>query len=182
MKILTRFIDATLKLQVNQSNSAVDEPRERKFLGFSFPSVAVGTTTADGPPGGQGSRPPGAPQNVACGLPALRSSEVVLKRRDGLQLPVRAMQLESQQRKVLLNPLEMHPRDHPFPAPAAQHFPPVTLHGSMDPLQCPEVPCNAVVRIVTAKHLIEVVRVFPDRQVPTTPDLVLQVHERAAKS
>jgi hypothetical protein len=69
------------------------------------------------------------------------------------------MQLGSQQREVLLNPLEMHPRDHPFPAPAAQHFVPVTLHGSVDPLQCPEVPGNAVVNIVTAQHLIEVVLV-----------------------
>jgi hypothetical protein len=52
----------------------------------------------------------------------------------------------------------------------------------MDALQCPEVPGNAVVRIVTAKDLIEVVRLFPDRQVPPPPHLVLQVHERASKS
>ena len=36
MKSLTRFIHAKLKLQVNQSKSAVAEPWERKFLGFSF--------------------------------------------------------------------------------------------------------------------------------------------------
>jgi RNA-directed DNA polymerase len=36
MKSLTRFIHTKLKLQVNQSQSAVAEPRERKFLGFSF--------------------------------------------------------------------------------------------------------------------------------------------------
>jgi RNA-directed DNA polymerase len=36
MKSLTRFISAKLKLQVNQSKSAVAEPWERKFLGFSF--------------------------------------------------------------------------------------------------------------------------------------------------
>ncbi len=36
MKSLTRFISAKLKLQVNQSKSAVAEPWERKFVGFSF--------------------------------------------------------------------------------------------------------------------------------------------------
>ena len=40
MKSLTRFISAKLKLQVNQSKSAVAEPWERKFLGFSFTSSA----------------------------------------------------------------------------------------------------------------------------------------------
>ena len=36
MKSLTRFISTKLKLQMNQSKSAVAEPWERKFLGFSF--------------------------------------------------------------------------------------------------------------------------------------------------
>ncbi len=36
MKNLTRFISTKLKLRVNQSKSAVAEPWERKFLGFSF--------------------------------------------------------------------------------------------------------------------------------------------------
>ena len=36
MKSLTRFIRTKLKLQVNQSKSAVAKPWERKFLGFSF--------------------------------------------------------------------------------------------------------------------------------------------------
>jgi len=36
MKSLTRFISTKLKLQVNQAKSAVAEPWERKFLGFSF--------------------------------------------------------------------------------------------------------------------------------------------------
>src|SRR5579862_1498699 len=97
---------------------------------------------------------PRLPQNVACGFPALRSSEVASQHRDSLQLPVGEIQLWSQQRKLLLNPLETRPPNHPFPTPAAQHFAPVALHGSMDPLQCPKVPGNAVVRIVTAKHLI----------------------------
>jgi hypothetical protein len=38
------------------------------------------------------------------------------------------------------------PPDLPLPTPAAQHFAPVTFHGTMDPLQCPYVPSNAVVR------------------------------------
>jgi len=36
MKSLTRFIHTKLKLKVNESKSAVAEPWERKFLGFSF--------------------------------------------------------------------------------------------------------------------------------------------------
>jgi RNA-directed DNA polymerase len=42
MESLTRFIRTKLNLQVNQSKSAVAEPWERKFLGFSF-------TTAESP-------------------------------------------------------------------------------------------------------------------------------------
>jgi len=36
MKSVTRFLTTKLKLKVNESKSAVAEPRERKFLGFSF--------------------------------------------------------------------------------------------------------------------------------------------------
>jgi RNA-directed DNA polymerase len=39
MKSLTRFIRTKLHLQVNPSKSAVAEPWERKFLGFSFTSA-----------------------------------------------------------------------------------------------------------------------------------------------
>jgi len=38
MQSLTRFITTKLKLQVNEQKSAVAEPWERKFLGFSFTS------------------------------------------------------------------------------------------------------------------------------------------------
>jgi RNA-directed DNA polymerase len=38
MQSITRFISDQLKLQVNQSKSAVARPAERKFLGFSFTS------------------------------------------------------------------------------------------------------------------------------------------------
>jgi RNA-directed DNA polymerase len=36
MKSLTRFITQKLKLKVNETKSAVAQPQERKFLGFSF--------------------------------------------------------------------------------------------------------------------------------------------------
>jgi RNA-directed DNA polymerase len=39
MESLKRFISTKLKLKVNESKSAVAEPRERKFLGFSTPWV-----------------------------------------------------------------------------------------------------------------------------------------------
>jgi RNA-directed DNA polymerase len=40
MRSLTHFIHTQLKLKVNESKSAVAEPRERKFLGFSFTNSA----------------------------------------------------------------------------------------------------------------------------------------------
>jgi RNA-directed DNA polymerase len=36
MKSVTRFITQQLKLKVNESKSAVAQPQQRKFLGFSF--------------------------------------------------------------------------------------------------------------------------------------------------
>ncbi len=38
MKSVTQFITQTLKLKVNETESAVARPQERKFLGFSFTS------------------------------------------------------------------------------------------------------------------------------------------------
>src|SRR3989442_10484658 len=94
--------------------------------------LAVGTTIADRPPGGRRRLPaPRLPQNVACRFPALRSSEVASQRGDSLQLRVREIQLWSQQRKPLLDLLELLPPDLPLPTPAAQHFAPVTFHGPM---------------------------------------------------
>jgi hypothetical protein len=40
MESVKRFITTKLKLQVNESKSAVAKPQERKFLGFS-PTFAV---------------------------------------------------------------------------------------------------------------------------------------------
>ena len=36
MESVTRFITQELKLKVNETKSAVAQPQERKFLGFSF--------------------------------------------------------------------------------------------------------------------------------------------------
>ena len=41
MESLTRFITTQLKLKVNQQKSAVAQPWERKFLGFSFTNAGV---------------------------------------------------------------------------------------------------------------------------------------------
>src|SRR5260370_27713767 len=38
MESVTHFITHRLKLKVNQAKSAVAQPRQRKFLGFSFTS------------------------------------------------------------------------------------------------------------------------------------------------
>src|SRR6516164_5265974 len=106
------------------------------------------------------------PQNAACRFPALRSSEVASQHGDSLQLRVREIQLWSQQRSPLLDLMKVFPPNRALPAAAAQHSAPIALHGPMDSLQCPEVPGNAVVRIVTAKHLVEVSNLLRDWLVP----------------
>ena len=72
------------------------------------------------------------------------------------------MQLWSKQRELFLDPLELLPTDRAMPAPTAQHFAPVMLHGPMDPQQCPKISGNAVVCIVTTEHLIEMIHLFLD--------------------
>jgi hypothetical protein len=69
-----------------------------------------------------------------------------------------------------------------MPTPTAQHFAPVTLYGPMDPQQCPKIPGNAVVCIVTTEHLIEMICLLLERQMPHPPHLVLQPHERASQT
>src|ERR1700746_3480191 len=115
---------------------------------------------------------PRLPQNAACRFPALRSSEVASQHGDSLQLRIREMQLWSQQWIPLRDPMKWLPPDRALPASAAQHFAPVALHGPMDSLQCPEVPGNAVVRIVTAEHLVEVSDLLRDRLPPPPSHLV----------
>jgi hypothetical protein len=44
----------------------------------------------------------------------------------------------------------------------------------MDSLQCSDVPGNAVVRIVAAEHLIDVVGLISEWQVPHPPHLIQQ--------
>src|SRR5438132_5123218 len=45
MESITRFLTTKLKLKVNQAKSAVAQPKDRKFLGFSF-TGGQGTATA----------------------------------------------------------------------------------------------------------------------------------------
>jgi hypothetical protein len=52
----------------------------------------------------------------------------------------------------------------------------------MEPQQCPKITGNAVVCIVTTEHLIEVIHLLSQRQVPHPPHLVLQAHKRASQS
>jgi len=86
-----------------------------------------------------------------------------------LQGPIGEMQLGSQQREPFLDLLELLPPDPAFPALAAQHFAPITLHSTMHLPQCPNVSGNAVVCIVTAKHLIEVVHLLLKRECRIRP-------------
>ena len=46
MESVTRFITLRLKLKVNQAKSAVAQPRQRKFLGFSFTGDIESRSTA----------------------------------------------------------------------------------------------------------------------------------------
>src|SRR5437879_4401726 len=73
---------------------------------------------------------------------------------DGLQLRVREIQLGSQQRKPLLDLLDASTRSA-LANTDCSAFCATNVHSPMHPLQCPYVPDNAVVRIVTAEHLIE---------------------------
>src|SRR5262249_56750539 len=52
----------------------------------------------------------------------------------------------------------------------------------MHPLQRPDIASDAIVSIVTSEHLIEMVHLFLERQVPHLPHLVLQSHERAPQT
>ena len=52
----------------------------------------------------------------------------------------------------------------------------------MHSLQCPKISGNAVVRIVSTKHLIEVLSLLPNRFVPHSPHLVLQAHKRPSQA
>jgi len=57
-------------------------------------------------------------------------------------------------------------------------FAPLLLNGPMHPQQCPQISGNTVVCVVTSEHLIEMIQLFLDRQVPHSPHLVLQPRER----
>jgi Transcriptional regulatory protein, C terminal len=93
-----------------------------------------------------------------------------------LQLPVGEIQLWSKQWELFFDPMELVPPDRAMPTPTAQHFAPVTLYGLMDPQQCRKIPGNTVVCIVATEHLIEMIRLLLERQMPHPPHLVLQPH------
>src|SRR5438128_6523090 len=78
--------------------------------------------------------------------------------------------------------MESLPPNVAFPAPAAEHLAPVALHRPMETLQGPNVAGNAVVPIVAAEYLIEVVALLPNRQVPHPSHQVLRVAEGAAQA
>ena len=71
----------------------------------------------------------------------------------------------------------MRPRNAPSPTPAGKHDAPIALHRPMDSLQCADIPGNAVVRIVAAEHLIDMVRLISEGQVPH-PHLVQQAEKQ----
>src|ERR1700740_959892 len=78
--------------------------------------------------------------------------------------------------------MKVLPPNRALPASAAQHSAPEALHGPMDSLHCAEVPGSAVIRIVTAKHLVEVLNLLRDRRVPHPPHLVLQTRKRTSQA
>jgi hypothetical protein len=80
------------------------------------------------------------PWNVACGFPALRSSEVGSQHSDSLQLPVREIELWSQQRRLRLDLIEHCPSNAALAAPATKHLVPIALHGSVYPVQARKFP------------------------------------------
>jgi hypothetical protein len=106
------------------------------------------------------------PQNVACGFPALRSSEIDSQHSDGFQLPVGKHQPWSQQRKAFLYPMENGPREGTFTASATQHLVPVTFNRPVQSLQATKISRYTIVGIVPAKHSIKIDRLLLDRQVP----------------
>src|ERR1700757_2074602 len=83
---------------------------------------------------------PRLPQNVACGFPALRSSNVGSQCHESLQRLMRQPQLWSQQRGPLLEAIEVRPGEVAArPATATKHLAPVTLDGPVHLLQSADI-------------------------------------------
>jgi len=78
--------------------------------------------------------------------------------------------------------MKVLPPNRALPASAVQHSAPIALHSTLDLLQCPNISGNAVVRIVTAKHLVEVLNLLRDWLMPYLPHLILQTRKRASQS
>ena len=84
------------------------------------------------------------PQNVACGSPALRSSEVDLQHCESLQLAIREVQFRSQQRGPFFDLAKDLPGQVTAgPATAAQHLTPIPLDGPIHLLQRTDISGDA---------------------------------------
>src|SRR5215468_5745953 len=115
------------------------------------PGIGIGGRLTAPPTGSPGVvTHPRLPQIVACRFRALRSSKDGSQHSDSLQLPIGKKQLWSHKWAPRFDLLEYIPCDVALPAPAAQHSVPVALHDAVYPLQCSEVPSNAIICKVTA--------------------------------
>jgi hypothetical protein len=87
------------------------------------------------------------------------------------------MELWSQQRKLRPDPLKHAPCNGALPAPAAKHFVPVALHGSVHSVQRAEISGDTKLGVVSTEDEIEVIHLLLHRQMPHPPHQILQAHE-----
>jgi poly(3-hydroxybutyrate) depolymerase len=99
---------------------------------------------------------------------------------DRLQLPIREAQLRLQQRCPFFDLVECVPSEaSACPAAAAQHSAPVTLHGSIDFYETPEISGDAVIAIVGAQDDVDFTGLVTDLVMPYSPHQLLQRHKAA---
>ena len=75
------------------------------------------------------------PHNVACGFPALRSSESDSQHSNGLKFPIGNRKPWLLQRKTCFDPMKDRPRERAFTAAATKHLIPVTFNDPIHSLQ-----------------------------------------------
>jgi hypothetical protein len=78
--------------------------------------------------------------------------------------------------------MELLPSHHAIPTPTAYHLASVAFHSPMDTTQGSSVSGDAIVSIMAAKHLIELIGLFLQWRVPHPPHLFLKAHQRTAQS
>ncbi len=93
------------------------------------------------------------PQNVACGFPALRSSEIDSQHCDGLKLLIGKQKPWSHNRVTCFDRVEHSPWEIALAATAAQHLTPVALHRSGHSLQGTKVPAYPRICIMATQEL-----------------------------